>query len=154
MKPRRKHRHDGDQVPNEFFFGREGFAVHNRDLGSMPFTKLLKPVIAKAHEPILIADNEPRYLSYFNLLDHLIEAFAFVVQRGASVFDPLIDFDPMFQAVGSQSFFLESQVFFLRGGRHTSIRDHQSLLGGNQPTILQVLFMRVVSPIRRTTKRR
>ena len=60
----------------------------------------------------------------------------------------------MFQTVGTKRFFLDGKVFLLRGGGHASIRQHFPLLGGDQPTILQILLMGVVAPIRGATERR
>src|SRR5437899_10696376 len=74
-----------------------------------------------------------------------MKALALVVQRGANIFDPLIDFDAMFYAVGSQRFFLNGEILLLTERRHTGICNHESLLRRNQPAILQVLFMRVVA---------
>ena len=58
----------------------------------------------------------------------------------------------MFEAVGAKRFFLGSEVFLLRRGGHASIRNHFALLGGDQPTILQILLMCVVAPIRGTAE--
>ena len=46
----------------------------------MPLTELRKPIIAKAHKAILVADHQPFDQTQFDLFDDLIEAFAFVVQ--------------------------------------------------------------------------
>ena len=81
----------------------------------MPLAEVLKPVVAEAHKAILGADHQPLDEAQFDLFDDLIEAFPLVVQSGPNIFDPLVNFDPVFQAVGPQGFLLESQVFFLRG---------------------------------------
>ena len=60
----------------------------------------------------------------------------------------------MFLAVGTKRFFLDDKVFLLRGGGHANIRKHFPVLGGDQPTILQILLMGVVAPIRGATEGR
>ena len=67
----------------------------------MSFTELLKPVIAKAHEAILVANDQPLDQTQFDLFNDRIEAFAFVVQRGANIFDPLINFDAVLLTIGA-----------------------------------------------------
>ncbi len=60
----------------------------------------------------------------------------------------------MVLTVGAQRLFLDGKVFLLGGRRNTYIRNDFPLLRGNQPTILQVLFMRVIAAMRRATERR
>src|SRR6266700_6017952 len=114
----------------------------------MTFAKVLKPVVAEADKAVLVGDDQATNLTQFDLLNDLIESFSFVIKRRTDIFYPLIHFDVMFKAVGAKGFFLGSEVFLLRRGGHASIRNHFALLGGDQTTILQKLFTRVVSPIR------
>ena len=79
----------------------------------MSFTKGLKPVVAKPHKAIFVADHQPLHVTEFNLFNDLIKAFAFVVEGGANIFDPLIDFDVVFQAVGPKGVFLRGKIIFL-----------------------------------------
>jgi len=44
MKPGRKHGDNCHQIPNQFFFGGDGFNIDYGDLRTMPFAKLLKPI--------------------------------------------------------------------------------------------------------------
>src|SRR5258708_3334162 len=97
----------------------------------MPFTKLLKPVVAKAHKTILRADHHPLDQAQFDVFNDLIKAFAFVIERRADIFYPLIYLERMLLAVSSKGLLLDSEVFFLTRGRHTSIGNHQPLLRGN-----------------------
>src|SRR5215468_1149972 len=78
----------------------------------MPLAEVLKPVVAKANEPILIRNHQPFDTTQFDLLHDSIEAFACVVERGSDSFDPLVNFDLVFQAVSPKSFFLDGKVFF------------------------------------------
>jgi len=48
-----------------------------------------------------------------NLFNDLVKAFAFVVEGGANIFDPLIDFDAVFQAVDPKGVFLRGKIIFL-----------------------------------------
>src|SRR5260370_3279465 len=118
----------------------------------MPFTKLLKPVVAKAHKTILIADDHPLDQAQFDLLDDLIKSLAWVIERRAKIFHPMINFDDMLLTVSSKRFLLKSKLLLLPRRRHTRIHNHQPLLRGNQPAIGQIEFVRVVAAIRRATE--
>jgi hypothetical protein len=97
VKPGAKDGDNGDQIPNQFFFGGERFAINDGDLGSMPLAELLKPVIVKAHKPILIPNHQPLDLTSFDEFNDLMKAFALVVERRAPIGDPLVHSDPVFQ---------------------------------------------------------
>ena len=118
----------------------------------MPFTKLLKPVVTKAHKTILIADHHSLDQAQLDLFNDLIKPFAFVIKRRADIFHPQTYPGSILLARSSQRFFLKSAILFLTRGRHTSIRNHQPLFRGNQPTIGQILFVRVVAPVSGGTK--
>src|SRR6266704_3323450 len=124
MKPGRKKGHDGYQIPHQFFFWRKGFVIHDRDIGSVTFTKELKPVIAEADKAVLVGDNQTADLPQFYLLNDLIETFSLVVERRSNIFHPLIHSDVMVLAVGAKCFSLGSKIFLLRHRRHASIRNH------------------------------
>src|SRR5689334_11720185 len=101
----------------------------------MSFTKLLKPVVAKADKTILIADDHPLDQTEFDLLDDLIESLAFVIERRANIVHPLINVDAILLTIRSKRFLLKSKILLLTRRRHTGIGNHQPLLRGNQPTI-------------------
>lgn len=127
VKPRGEHGHDSDQISNQFFFWGERFAIDYGDLGPMSLTELLKPIIAKANEPILTPDDHPRDFTQFDLFNDLIKASPLVIERGADVFHLLVDLDSMLLTVRAKRFFLHGEILFLARGRHTSIRNHQPL---------------------------
>lgn len=88
----------------------------------MPLTERFKPVIAKAHKAIFIADDKAFDVTKFNVLDDLIKALSLVVESGTNIFYSLIHLDPMIQTIRAQRFFLHRKVAFLRRRGETSIR--------------------------------
>jgi hypothetical protein len=76
----------------------------------MPFTQWLKPVGAKANKPILRTDDQPLDVTEFNLRTDLMKALAFIVERGADLFSPLIDPEGMLLTVRSKRFFLNGEI--------------------------------------------
>lgn len=117
----------------------------------MTLTEGFKPVVAKADKAIFVADNQPFDVTEFNVFNDLVKAFAFVIECRANIFYPLINFNAMFQAMRPKSIFLEGEVFLLRWGGNTSIRDGFSLRTCYQTSVLEILIMRVVPTIGRGT---
>src|SRR5438552_2608828 len=97
----------------------------------MPLTERFKPVVAKAHKAIFVANDQPFHITEFNVLGDLIKALALVMKSGTNIFYPLIHLDPLLQAISPQRFFLRRKVFLLGWGRDTSIGDGFPLFGRN-----------------------
>src|SRR5450759_6049 len=114
----------------------------------MPLAEGLKVVIAEAYQSFTMSNDKMSHLSKLNHLHETVKLFALIVEATADIRHPLIDLDRMLRTVDLERVDLVYQVGFLSHTRHSTIDDGQALFLRNQPTILQVLVMGIVAPIR------